>query len=166
MSVLLVRPPKQIGSAVIDLLTSQGDVVRVIAADAPSAAQWKELGAYVARGSEADADLVERAAQDVRTIVVFEDAQASIEAVLEGAELAGVGRVVVCIPEPPEHLLARVRASRMEYVVLKLGTRRLRGRQRRLTATAEAIDAADDLEGHPRIEVDLNDAVSRRSLGL
>jgi len=166
MSVLLVRPPKQIGSAVIDLLTSQGDVVRVIAADALSAARWKELGAYVAQGSEADADFVERAAQDVRTIVVFEDAQFSIETVLEGAELAGVERLVICTPKPPEDLLARVRASRMDYVLLRLGTQRLPGRRRRLRGTAEAIDAADDLGGHPRLEVDLNNTESRRSLDL
>ncbi len=162
--MLLVRPPEQIGSAVISLLSSQGDVVRVISADILSAARWKELGAYVARGSETDADLIERAAQDVRTIVVFEEAQASIEAVLEGAELAGVERLVVCTSQPPEDLLVRVRASRMDYVVLKLGTQRRRGRSRRLRSTAEAIDAADDLGGHPRLEIDLNDAVSRRSL--
>jgi len=52
----------------------------------------------------------------------------------------------------------------MDYVVLKLGTQRRRGRSRRLRSTAEAIDAADDLGGHPRLEIDLNDAVSRRSL--
>lgn len=163
MSVLLVRPSKQIGSAVIGLLMSQGDSVRVIEADPASAARWRELGAYVARGSETDADLVERAAQDVRTVVVFEDAQASIEAVLEGAELASVERLVVCTPKPPEHLLTRVRASPMDYVVLKIGTGLL-GRARRLSITAEAIDAADDLGGHPRLEVDLADAASRRTL--
>ncbi|MDQ3766847.1 MAG: NAD-binding protein [Actinomycetota bacterium] len=166
MSVLLLRPSKRIGSALVNLLTSQGDTVRVIEADAASAARWKELGAYVAQGSEADADLVERAAQDVRTVVVFEDAQASIEAVLEGAELAGVERLVVCTPRPPDHLLARVRASRMDYVVLKVGSPRLLGRARRPSNMAEAIDAADDLGGHPRLEVDLEDAASRRSLDL
>ncbi len=166
MSVLLVRPSKGIGSAVIGLLTSQGDAVRVIEADAASAARWKELGAYVAPGSEADADLVERAAQDVRTIVVFEDAQASIEAVLEGAGLAGVERLVVCTREPSEHLLTRVRASQIDYVVLKVGSPGLLGRARRPSGTAEAIDAADDLGGHPRLEVDLEDAASRRSLDL
>jgi hypothetical protein len=80
------------------------------------------------------------------------------------AELAGVERLVVCTSQPPEDLLVRVRASRMDYVVLKLGTQRRRGRSRRLRSTAEAIDAADDLGGHPRLEIDLNDAVSRRSL--
>lgn len=165
MSVLLVGPSNQLGAVVIGLLTSQGDAVRVIAADAPSAARWRELGAFVAQGSEGDADLVERAAQDVRTVVLFEDAQPSIDAVLEGAELAGVERVVVCAPEPPEHVLERVRASRMDYVVLKARAGFLR-RARRLTGIAQAIDAADDLGGHPRLEVDLADPASRGSLGV
>lgn len=166
MSVLLVRPSKVIGSAVIGLLTSQGDAVRVIEADGTSAARWKSLGAYVARGSELDADLVERAAQDVRTVVVFEDAQASIEAVLEGAQLAGVERLVVCIPEPSEHVLSRVRETPMDYVVLKTGRLGTWRRSRRLCSTAEAIDAADDLGGHPRLQIDLRDATSRRALGV
>ncbi|MBA2273927.1 MAG: hypothetical protein H0W21_08515 [Actinobacteria bacterium] len=165
MSVLLVRPSKQIGSAVIGLLTSQGDTVRVIDADASLAARWKELGAYVAVGSEADADLVERAAQDVRTIVLFEDAQTSIGAVLEGAEMAGVERLVVCAPKPADHVLTRMRASQMDHVVLKVGSG-LWGRARRVSGTAAAIDAADDLGGHPRLELDLEDATDRRSLGL
>ncbi|MDQ3751493.1 MAG: hypothetical protein M3333_01185 [Actinomycetota bacterium] len=165
MSVLLVCPSKQIGTAVIGLLTMQSDTVRVIEPDAALAALWKELGAYVARGPATDADLIERAAQDVRTVVLFEEAQPSIEAVLEGAELAGVERLVVCARGPSENLLRLVRASRMDYVVLATGTGLL-GRARRLRSTAEAIDAADDLGGHPRLELDLDDPASRRSLGL
>lgn len=166
MSVLLVRPSGHLGPAVIDRLTSQGDVVRVIEGDASAAARWRELGAFVAQGSEADSDLVERAAQDVRTVVVFEDAQASIEAVLEGAALAGVDRLVLCTSEPSEVALTRVRASRMDYVVLRTGRPGLWRRAQRPGSTAEAIDAADDLGGHPRVEVDLRDAGGRRTLGI
>lgn len=166
MSVLLVRPPGQLGPAVIDRLLSQGDVVRVIEGDASAAARWKRLGAFVARGSEGDSDLVERAAQDVRTVVVFEDAQASIEAILEGAELAGVGRLVLCTPKPSEPALGLVRTSRLDYVVLRTARPGPWRRAQQPGSTAEAIDAADDLGGHPRLEVDLRDARGRRKLGI
>ncbi len=64
----------------------------MIEADEPAADRWRSLGAHVASGPQWDADLVERAAQNVRTIVVGDrhdrDPTELMEALVEGGCLA------------------------------------------------------------------------------
>jgi hypothetical protein len=62
----------------------------------------------------------------------------------------------------PVHPQARaaLRGSKLEYVILgAVERRRLLGRRPRLSSEklAEAVDAADDLAGNPRLELDLTD---------
>lgn len=162
MSVLLIGAEGDVGESVVTRLVEQGDEVRVIEPDPGAAGGWRSLGAYVAAGSPDDADLVERAAQDVRTIVVLSDVE--LDAVIRGARAARVGRLVVCTASGERHDLD---ASDVEYVVLIVPKARF-GRRTAVSpaALAEAIDAADDLAGRPRMLVDLGDASGWARLGL
>ena len=164
MSILFVGLGEQLGHRVITRLLGQGDEVRVIEEVPDAIARLKEIGAFVARGVPDDPDLVERAAQNVRTIVVT-GAFESLDAALDGARSAGVDRVVVCHPAPDKGLLETVRASGLDYVIISFGRREPRAASE-LDALAEAIDAADDLSGAPRLEVDLRRPETLLALGV
>ncbi len=129
-------------------LVDQGDEVRVL--DPAGSARWKELGAHVARGDHDDSDVIERAGQNARTIVVFEPTPLVLTAVVEGARLAAIERIVVCSGRPVD--VEEVRTSGLSYVLLVATSRRSRKHE----AIAEAIDAADDLAGDVRLELDLS----------
>jgi hypothetical protein len=169
VSVLLAGIEGRVGAAIVARLISQNDEVRVIEADASAAGEWGTLGAHVARGSSGDADLVERAAQNVRTLVVGPGAagEETMRALVEGAELAGVERIVLFGPRLRDEIVAIVRASELQRVLLATG-RRVPWGGRRVddAALAEAIDAADDLSGEVRLELDLADPGAWRRLGL
>jgi uncharacterized protein YbjT (DUF2867 family) len=162
VSILLIGAEGDLGEAVVTRLVDQGDEVRVIEPDGRAAGRWRALGAHVAAGSPDDADLVERAAQNVRTVVVLNDHEA--EPILRGARAARVGRLVVCTGARYRHDLA---AGDFEYVVLTVPRTRF-GRRPALSpgALAAAVDAADDLAGRPRMSVDLGDPSGWRRLGL
>jgi hypothetical protein len=171
MSLLLVGIEPGLGEPLIAHLIAQEDEVRVVEEDSVRAAHWKELGAYVARGDGGDSDLIERAAQNVRTIVVFEraheDLVSVVETVLEGAGWAGVERIVVCAPTVPKRVMELLRASRVEYVALATGRRRIVGGRTASESTiTAAIDAADDIAGPVRLELDLNQPDALDSLGI
>jgi hypothetical protein len=172
MSLLLVGLEPGLGEPLIAHLIAQDDEVRVIEADPVRGAHWKELGAYVARGAAVDVDLIERAAQNVRTIVVFERAreelQLVVETAVEGASLAGVERIVVCAAAVPKSVTELLRKSGIEYVALSAGGRRrvFGGSTVGGTTITEAVDAADDLAGPLRLELDLSRPEARVSLGL
>ena len=171
MSLLLVGLEPGLGEPLIAHLIAQDDEVRVIEADPGRAAHWKELGAYVARGEAADGDLMERAAQNVRTIVVFEHAQEdlyrAVETALEGASLAGVGRIVVCAAAVPGSVIDRLRAAGVDYVALSTGRRRLfTGRTTPESAVTAAVDAADDLVGPVQLDLDLSRSDAWDALGI
>jgi D-arabinose 1-dehydrogenase-like Zn-dependent alcohol dehydrogenase len=172
MSLLLVGLEPGLGEPLVAHLIAQDDEVRVIEANPGRAAHWKELGAYVARGEAADADLMERAAQNVRTIVVFERAQEdldrAVETALEGASLAGVGRIVVCAAEVPGSVIEQLRAAGIDYVALSTGRRRrlFTGRTTPESAVTAAVDAADDLAGPLHLELDLSRSDAWDALGL
>lgn len=172
MSLLFVGLEPGLGEPLITHLVAQDDEVRVVEPDSGRAAHWKELGAYVARGDGVDADLIERAAQNVRTIVVLErateDLGRAVEAALEGAALAGVGRVVVCASSVPRSVVDRLRASSLEYVAMSFGgRRRLFGSRSAPESTITvAIDAADDLAGPVKLELDLSQPDALDSLGI
>lgn len=171
MSILLLAPPPGTADAVIARLISQGDEVRVIESDREQADRWKTLGARVALGSAFDADLIERAAQNSRTLVLFDaDDRATdlFEAAIAGASGTSVDRLILVGDGPARSCLQMVRASGLDYVFLRTPRQRevLRRRRTNPAAVAEAVDAADDLAGHPRLELDLSDPDAVRALGL
>jgi hypothetical protein len=159
VSILLVAPPMELGRILIERLVAQDDAVRIIEPRAERAPEWRALGAHVAAG-ELDADLVERAAQNVRTVVVFETDQLPV--VVEGAENAGVTRIVVCTYRARDPILGRLNESKLDFIVLATG----RSRRRHLGLVAEAIDAADDLPGSPRLILEVRSADARSLLRL
>jgi NAD(P)-dependent dehydrogenase (short-subunit alcohol dehydrogenase family) len=170
MSVLLIGADAELGAALIRRLIAQDDEVRVIEVDDRAAARWRSLGAHVAAGENTDSDLVERAAQGVRTLVLFDGEAAAVQPVVEGASLARVDRLVLCSSDPQNDAMASIRASRIDYVVLRtaVGRRRFWGGPNQLSdeIIAEAIDAADDLAGEPKLDLDLRQPASWQQLGL
>jgi Trk K+ transport system NAD-binding subunit len=162
MSVLVVGAAGEVGEAVVARLIEQGDEVRVIEPDGAAAEHWRALGAHVAAGDPADADLVERAAQNARTIVALADTD--IEPLVQGAIAARVERVVLCVHDHGPHVVA---GSDLDFVALVVPrTRFARRAAVSPQALAEAVDAADDMAGNPRMFVNLGDAAGWRALGL
>jgi hypothetical protein len=177
VSVLLVNPTEDLGSALVSRLITEDDEVRVVANDPDVVRKWTRLGAHVARGEPHDADLIERAAQNVRTIVVLEDATALlgkiVEAAAHGGRLASEEmRLVVCLENRDAAVEQIVHESDLDYVLLRIGTSAARfvpfvGRKgARIPALVEAIDAADDLAGNPRLDLDLTTIEGWEALGL
>lgn len=169
MSVLVVVGGSEVDEPIVRRLLAQGDNVRVLESTPVRRDLWRALGAHVAVGDPTDADLVERAAQNARTIVVVapQATQDILRAVTAAAAPAGVDRVVVSAPSLEEHLVEVVRASSVSYVFIVSGRpgmwRRRRVASERL---AEAVDAADDLAGDPHLEVDLTSGSGIAELGL
>lgn len=174
MSILLIAPDEERGPAVVKRLLDEGDVVGIIEDDPRRAAMWRRLGAHVAVGSGADADLVERAAQHARSIVVFGGRPAGEEelaGVLQGARLApgGAARIIYVAADPSPRTRSTLRASAFDYVLLRSGGRSgwiRRGAVVSAGDLAEAVSAADDLAGEPRLEVDLTQPDGWRALAL
>jgi hypothetical protein len=169
MSVLLIGLPDDVTACLIERLVGEDDEVRVLAHD--DAGAWRARGAHIARGPEWDADLIERAAQNVRTIVLGdvhrEDPSTFLATVVEGARLASQTMRVVVVGNPRESALGALRASDLDYLVLTLpraGVLRRSGIDP--ARVAEAIDAADDLAGNPRLELDLGAARAWQALRL
>jgi len=173
MSLLLLNLPAY-GEALITRLVRQGDEVRVVEDDPTLAERWTSAGAYVARGRASDPDLVERAAQGARSVVVMDrrgdDLAAVVRAAVEGASLASPGmRLIVCGRDLDDVVLETVRRSVLEHVVVRtgpVGDRRLLRSRTPSEKVIEAIDACDDLPGHPRLELDLGDERAWADLGV
>ena len=169
MSVLLVGLPDDVADATIRRLVSQSDEVRVLTPDAWRGDPFRAAGAYVALGDPADDDLVERAAQNVRTLVLGDEGitPEALDALVTGASRAGVGRWIYCSDVPAQRIVDRLREAGKDYVVLATGRR---GLLKRSSVTpvriGEAIDAADDLAGDVRLELDLNDPVAWKELRM
>ena len=163
MSILLIGDPGSLGEVLVRRLISQGDEVRAIATEG-SEGELAGHGVHIARGPDLDADLVERAAQNVRTIVTFDTSV--LEPVIAGAQAARVERIVLCATSVPEADRASLRASGTEYVILQLPRKGLLRKGVPDDAVAEAIDAADDMSGKLRLELDLNEDVSWTMLNL
>jgi hypothetical protein len=164
VSILLVGLDEDLMPALIRRLTEQGDEVRALEYDDAASDRWRSLGAHVASGPQWDADLIERAAQNVRTIAVGErhdrDPAELMDALVEGGALASPAMRLVVVGRLQPQALAALRGSKLEYVILEGVERRgLLGRRPTLSPEklAEAVDAADDLAGHPRLELDLTD---------
>jgi hypothetical protein len=147
VSILIVRPPVELGDVLIPRLIDQDDQVRVIETSAQEADHWRALGAHIASAPDIDDDLIDRAAQNVRTIVLFDPDV--LEVTLEGAVTARVSRVILCCPTVSRQSMTSLEKSGLEYVVVETG----RWRKPPVRVIAEAIDAADDLAGHPKLVV-------------
>ena len=109
--------------ALVDRLLSQGDEVRVIEEDRDQADDLSRRGAHVAVGAPDDADLIERAAQGVRSVIVMDDKRydlgAVVEAVCDGAAAAGRDiRIIVSGADVPRPTVASLRRSGLEFVVI------------------------------------------------
>lgn len=172
MSVLLLGTSALTG-ALIRRLVAQGDDVRVVERDERAATEWARLGARVARGSGTDADLVARAAQGARSIVVTppepEELRALVATAVECARAGDAVRVILCAPRVDRTAIEVIESSGVEHVILDSGHRRglvPRRKGARRAGIVAAIDAADDLADSPRLRLDLRDADAWRALGL
>ena len=164
MSVVVLGASGELGAAVVNRLLEAGDDVGVIEPSPERAEGWRRAGAHVARGSSSDADLIERASQNARTIVVLDADQEVLSAAVDGARLAGVERIVATGARTAPELIALLRSSGLDYVVLETG-RRLLGAASPVEV-GRAVDAADDLSGRPRLELSLRTAEAWRELRL
>ena len=164
MSVVVLGASGELGAAVVNRLLEAGDDVGVIEPSPQRAEGWRRAGAHVARGSSSDADLIERAAQNARTLVVLGADQEVVSAAVEGARLAGVERIVATGARFEPELTALLRSSGLDYVVLETG-RRLLGAASPADV-GRAVDAADDLPGRPRLELSLKTTEAWRELRL
>lgn len=174
MSVVLIGADEEWGPAVVERLLNEDDIVGVIEEELGRRDLWKGLGAHVALGSAADPDLVERAVQHARSIVVFEgDPQRStevLEAVFQGARLAPgeTARILFVTSGPATTAGGALDASAFDYVVLRVPRKGLLRRSSSVAPAdlAEAVSAADDMAGDPRLHVDLGSPEGWRALGL
>ncbi len=174
MSILLIGLHEELTGALVARLVGEGDEVRVLEDSTESGESWRILGAHIAQGPMWDADLIERAAQNVRTIVVGEhhdhDPVELMDAVVTGGGFASKEMRIVLVGDDLEApAIGRLRESPLAYVALGAGTRRSLLGRRRLPAPdilAEVIDAADDLAGEVRLELDLGDEQSWSELKL
>jgi hypothetical protein len=166
MSVLVIGGRDATADAVVRRLVGEGDEVRVIEDDAGRGDELRALGAFVARGDAGDFDLVERAAQNVRTVVVL-GAGWELEPILRGARAAAVDRIVWCgtrgAVDP-----GVLEAGGFDYVLMHVPPPARWRRAPRIPedALADAISAADDLAGNPRLVLDLASADAWSALGL
>lgn len=164
MSVVVLGASGELGTAVVNKLLEAGDDVGVIEPSPERAEGWRRAGAHVARGNSNDADLIERASQNARTIVVLDADQEVLSAAVDGARLAGVERIVATGARTAPELIALLRSSGLDYVVLETG-RRLLGAATPADV-GRAVDAADDLPGRPRLELSLRTTEAWRELRL
>jgi hypothetical protein len=173
VSILLFKLPEELGEATARRLLGEGDEVRVLLTGGEMGDAYADLPVHIATGEYPDdADLIERAAQNVRTIVLGGELpspkDAHVKALVEGARAAGVSRIIYCDGAPDAVIVTALRDSRTEYVVLAAGRGGLlrRGFAIPAESLAEAIDAADDLADALHDELDLSKAESWHRLRL
>lgn len=156
MSILLIDPPEELGAAVVRRLIEDGDEVRVLARDRERTDYWRALRAHVAIGDPTDDDLVERAALNVRTIVLleWEKGTANVSDIIAAARRSGVDRVVMTVRKPDARTSANLERSDIDHVMLVV-PRKLLGPAIDQDSVARAVSASDDLADHPRLTVDL-----------
>lgn len=187
MSLLLLPADSRywtvtVSEKVIERLIHQGDEVRIVVEEEAlaMAEMWQAYGAHVAPGSVGDADLIERAARGVRSVVLiapgsdrFAPILAAIVEGLSGPSTSGTERprLIVCLRSSLNDVLIMAATSGFDHIVLTAGHKG-GAIMSRLTwgiapeRIAEAIDAADDLAGHPQLVLDLNDDEAWHALRL
>lgn len=171
MSILLVGLSESLARVLSRRLIAQGDEVRVLVAGGLT--QPELPGVHVASGQYLDdADLIERACQNVRTVVLGEDLPSPrsdhLGPLIQGARAADVSRIVYYDPAPDLSIVEPLRTSDLEYVILAGGRS---GLLRRASVhddedVAEAIDAADDTSGDLHLELDLTQPSGWEALKL
>lgn len=172
MSVLLYGVPDEPLAALSSRLIAQDDEVRVLVASGTEDAHLRELGLHVASGAYLDdADLIERASQNVRTLVIGPDLprprEAHMEAAIRGAKAAGVDRLVYFDAVPDPDVTEPIKRSGIDYVILATGRKGLlRKGGVGASDVAEAVDAADDLAGDVELNLDLGAAEGWKALLL
>ena len=173
MSVVLIGADEVWGPAIVERLRDEDDIVGVIEEEPGRRDLWRDLGAHVALGSGTDPDLVERAVQHARSIVVFERPAGRgelLDGVFQGARLAPgeTARILYVTSDEDAAVREALDASAFDYVVLRLPRRSRWRRAPVLTPAdlADAVNAADDLAGNPRLDVDVSSAEGRQALGL
>ncbi|MEA2461583.1 MAG: NmrA-like family [Actinomycetota bacterium] len=166
MSILLVGLAKDVIAPTITRLVAQDDEVRVITPDGAEAEAARKLGAHVALGPFDDVDLIERACHNVRTLVFGDIALEpdNGEALVNGAVRAGVGRWIYCSEAPRQPIVDEIKSTGSDYVVLATPRQGLLRRPFDPGEIAEAVDAADDMVGHPELELNLKDPVAWQAL--
>ncbi|HET7482054.1 MAG TPA: hypothetical protein VFK89_04265 [Actinomycetota bacterium] len=165
MSVLLVVPDSALGRSIAARLVQQGDEVRAIEAETAAGSALADLGVHVGRGPYLDADLIERAGQNCRTVVVIDQSEAALSEVVSGMRAARIPRLIVCADRIAPQILEVVTGSGLEYVILR-SPRGLLRRGPSDDEIAEAVDAADDLAGELKLDLDLGEAGAWTALGL
>jgi hypothetical protein len=177
MSILIVGEAPE-AETVVTYLVGEGDQVGVIESDRKRLQEWAAVGAYAALGDPEDPDLVERCAQQARTIVVFDRTGPAgpnptdvLRSVLQAGQMLAVApRVVVVSADPSLTLQAQLNSSALDYILLRVGLERglLRRGPRTVPAEklAEAVNAADDLAGEPRLDLDLGSRAGWEALRL
>ena len=162
MSILLVGLPETFAVMLARRLLAEQDEVRLLLPEDADPEPWKKLGVFVASGDPTDADLVERAATNVRTLVlgegVAELSEEGLGGLIGGARQAGVGRFVVCQRQPSSGLVEMFKAAGVEFVVMATAKKPLVGKGKTripISKLSEAIDAADDIAGRIQAELDL-----------
>lgn len=161
MSVLLAGLGDELTEALSARLIAQDDEVRIVLGDETERERWRAVGMRVAVGDLADADFVWRAFTNVRTVVAGE--QSPVDNPEVRHDLAGMlrntdaDRLVVVGAGESDPLVASARAADIDHVVLRFRKRGLLGHRNAASCDelAAAIDAADDLAGHPRLDLDL-----------
>jgi nucleoside-diphosphate-sugar epimerase len=169
--LLLVGLEGDTGEALVTRLLGHGDDVRVVESDPRRATRWRALGAHVAPGDPTDPDLVERAAEGVRSIVVIERGDAELRAVVEAVAIAARSsgaRVIVGASVVDAATRAVVIDAGIEHVLLSTsGARRSPwARRAGVRSAIAAIDAADDLAGEVRLDLDLTQPEAWSALRL
>lgn len=172
MSFLLVDGPalgrwSGVTDAVIERLKAAGDQVRVLVDerdDSEIVERLRRGGVYVALGDASNGDLMERAAQGCRTIVLFDPSSELAAKALEAARFARVERLIVCSKGPRRS--EDFDAGEQSFVWLggrpKGGLRAGVGWE----DFAAAVDAADDLAGDVQLDLSLDRAEDWSRLGL
>ena len=167
MSILLTGLDDELAAAIAERLIAQEDEVRIILSDTEDRESWREQGVHVATGDLGDEDFVWRACGGVRTVVAAASTVAGEagELLVTGARRAGVDRFVVVGESLPA--LSALDAVDVDRVILRLPRR---GLLRRISVApadiAAAVDAADDLAGSPRLDLDLSNKASWIELRL
>ena len=162
MSLLLIGLPETFAVMLVQRLLEEGDEVRLLLPESADPEPWKRLGAFVAQGEAGDADLVERASTNVRTLVLGEAAaglsQEDLDELIRERARADVGRFVVCQAQPSSALVGAFKAAEVEFVVLTTAKKPLIGKAKTripISKLSEAVDAADDIAGRIQAELDL-----------
>jgi hypothetical protein len=157
VSVLLLGVEDALAKATAERLIAQDDEVRIALETPGQGDAWRARGVHVATGDPTDDDFLWRAFTNVRTVVIGDSdgVGAEVFEVLPGAaKKANVDRLVILAGEP-DALVDGATREGIDHVVLRSRKGRIVRRAVEVQDLAAAIDAADDLAGNPRLDLDL-----------